>query len=960
MKSRPTIFLSGVSHEFGTFRAAVQNEVQAKGCFAYNQPDFPPDHRTVEAMLTTLLREADAVIHVVGFRFGAEPNERLAGTPRRSYTQIEYDVARRLGKPVYVFVSASADVRQPPRPDEPPEDAEAVALQLAHREAVTRTNHLYYPFADLAELRLLAARLPVVAAAGFRVDVGQIDRYAPARLLGREPELAFLDDAWQKRGAANLVAVVAVGGEGKTSLVARWVAGLAAGGWAACDAAFAWSFYTQGQSAGEPGGISADPFLAAALAFFGDPDAAASPRSGVEMARRLLDLIRDRRVLLVLDGLEPLQNAPPSPDAGRLRPENAALGELLRGLAVRNAGLCVVTTRFPVADLRNYRDTTAPEVELRRLPDAAGVELLRSLGVRGTAAECGDLVRDVKGHALTLHLVGKYLHDAHAGDVRRRDLVRLEEADQEGHGGHAFRVLDAYSAWFEREGERGRRATAVLRLLGLFDRPATGACLDALRAAPAIPGLTEPLIDLSEAQWNLTLTRLAEARLVTAHRDAAGGLVSVDAHPLVREYFSRRLQGPAARAAWSEGHRRLYEHLCAATPDRDQPVLADLEPLYQAVRHGCAAGLYGHALGEVYRRRIARGADYYNARKLGAFGADLAAVAAFFDEPWTAPVRSLPEADRSWLLAVAAFGLRTLGRLGEAVRPLRAGLRMAEDQGDWTEAALRAGNLSEVELTLGQVEAAVASAGRAVEYADRSGDAFQRESKRVRLADALHQAGRRDEAGLSFREAEAIQAVRRPGLPLLYATRGFLYCDLLLAEAERAVWKAVAAGRPSSGDLEAVAARAARTLRIAEANGWLLSLALDRLTLARAALYGGLPDAGLHFDAAVDGLRRAGQEDQIPRGLLGRALFFRVAAATAWEERSRSDLDEAWAIAERGPMRLYMADVLLHRARLFQAVVPYPWPGSARDDLAASRRLVEQCGYWRRGEELEDAETWIA
>jgi hypothetical protein len=40
MKSRPTLFLSGVSHEFGSFRDAVENEIEMKGCFAENQPDY--------------------------------------------------------------------------------------------------------------------------------------------------------------------------------------------------------------------------------------------------------------------------------------------------------------------------------------------------------------------------------------------------------------------------------------------------------------------------------------------------------------------------------------------------------------------------------------------------------------------------------------------------------------------------------------------------------------------------------------------------------------------------------------------------------------------------------------------------------------------------------------------------------------------------------------------------------
>jgi len=55
-------------------------------------------------------------------------------------------------------------------------------------------------------------------------------------------------------------------------------------------------------------------------------------------------------------------------------------------------------------------------------------------------------------------------------------------------------------------------------------------------------------------------------------------------------------------------------------------------------------------------------------------------------------------------------------------------------------------------------------------------------------------------------------------------------------------------------------------------------------------------------------------------------------------------------------MRLFMADVHLYRARLFHNVKPYPWT-SPQEDLAAARKLIEQCGYWRRKEELEDSEA---
>jgi len=167
MKTRPTIFISGVSHEFGSFRDAVENEIEMKGCFAENQPGFRPDYSTVEELLRRRLHDSDAVIHIVGFRFGAEPNQRPANAPRRSYTQMEFDIARELQKPVYVFLSADATVRQPPNPDEQPEDDDAIALQRAHRDAVQKTNHLYYFFKDQVDLCKLVTEIPPVQAASF-------------------------------------------------------------------------------------------------------------------------------------------------------------------------------------------------------------------------------------------------------------------------------------------------------------------------------------------------------------------------------------------------------------------------------------------------------------------------------------------------------------------------------------------------------------------------------------------------------------------------------------------------------------------------------------------------------------------------------------------------------------------------------------------------------------------------
>lgn len=711
----------------------------------------------------------------------------------------------------------------------------------------------------------------------------------------------------------------------------------------------------------------------------------------------------------------------------RANSKTRASPALLKRLAATSDGLCVVTTRYAIPDLRAFIGKNLHEEKLTRLSTDAGVALLQSFGVKGSFRktipspdgrthwnEFEKLVEDVKGHALTLNLLGSFLRDSHAGDIRRRDLIKLEEADAEEQGGHAFHVMDACVKSFESGGKtaednaKGRLALALLRLLGLFDRPATADCLDALWKGEAIAGLTEPLMGISEAQRNMSLKRLEDAKLLTENRDASHRLVSLDAHPLLREYFAKRLRKQQPKA-WRASHRRLYEHLCTTTKEGEQPTLEDLQPLYQAVAHGCQAGMQQDALYKVGRDRIRRGDEEYATRKLGAFGSSLGAIACFFEIPWSRVSPSLTEvADKAWLLTGAAYCLRALGRTTEAIEPMRAGLDMRIKLEDWKNAAISASYLSELELALGEVAGAVGDAEQSVIYADRSSDAFWKMGTRTVQAGALHQAGHGTDAEARFREAEQMQAERQPDCPLLYGIAGFRYCDLLLTKAERAAWQTLLCGsrcekdhsenRSPTGEGEshyqrllksaatsvescrAVSDRAAQTLKIAERNNWLLETALDHLTVGRAALYvailksrgsaqisqysslglstedlGGLRSAAQQIHATVAGFRRCGITHQIPRGLVTRAWLRSLTGPRTGTESAQSDLDEAWEIAERGPIRLFLADIHLHRARLFHAETPYPWK-SSHDDLAKARQHIEKHGYSRRIEELEDAE----
>jgi tetratricopeptide (TPR) repeat protein len=1004
------LFLSAVSGEFKACRQLLTGDLKRPLLDVAVQEDFIVSGGSTLEKLDDYIRACDGVIHLVGKATGHAAEEAAVAAllrkypdfatrlpplapalskpqPGFSYTQWEAYLALYHRRPLFVYRPTDFDSDAPRGPGVGLDPAEVLA-QGEHYQRISALGHDRGQFlneerlssAVLRDLVEILPRLqPSIAVSPTRL------RHTAARLVGRDEDLARLDTAWKDN--KNVVVIRAFGGMGKTSLVATWMAELAMKNWRGAERVFDWSFYSQGTS--DQRNASADVFIAAALKDFGDPDPTLG--SPWERGARLAGLVGKARCLLVLDGLEPLQY-PPGPMQGRLK--DAAIEALLKGLSAQNEGLCVVTTRERIPDIQQHYARSADDFELTELTDLAGAALLHDRGATKAGAreiapddqELRAASREVRGHGLTLQLLGQYLRLVEDGDIRKRDTVRLADADREYQNdatrpyGHAFKAMEAYEKWFEREGQQSQ--LAVLRLLGLFDRPASKSALDALRKEPVIAGLTEPVVALGSRDWTAVARRLEEIRLLTVQADG-----SLDAHPLLREYFGQRLLATHAEA-WRAAHRRVYEHLCATTPDKPEPTLEDLQPLYQAVAHGCQAGLQQEACDKVYIARVGRGNEAYAVRKLGAFGSDLGAVAGFFETPWRRVSPALAEPYQAWLLNQAAFRLRALGRLTEALEPMRAGLEMGVKQEVWKNAASRAGNLSELELMLGQVAEAVGDAERSVTYSDRSGDAFLRMAMRTTLADALHEAGRRDEAEVRFREAEQMQAEFQPTYPLLYSLQGFQYCDLLLSEAEREAGKEKGELKNEKwlGLCRAVSERAAQTLKWEEGmrGAPLLDLALHHLTLGCAALYAAILEsrsgrselaqtssrpttpegsqrrftpAATELDHAVVGLRRAGTQDYLPRGLLTRAWLRGLTGPRTGPESAQSDLDEAWEIAERGPMPLFLADIHLYRARLFFREAQYPWPSSPQHDLAEARRLIFKHGYLRRKEELEDAEV---
>lgn len=537
-----------------------------------------------------------------------------------------------------------------------------------------------------------------------KININRLPVTGP-QLFGRGEQLECLDTTWAG-SETHIVSLVAWGGVGKSALVNYWLARMTKDDYRGADLVYGWSFYSQGTT---DRAASADQFIEAALTWFGDPD----PNKGSpwDKGERLAQLVARHRTLLILDGLEPLQH-PPGADEGKLKDQ--ALRSLLRSLATHNRGLCVISTRVAVADLAPFEHTTAPRINLDTLSPQAGAQVLTAQGIKGEQSELEKASDEFGGHSLALTLLGSYLADVYGGDITRR----TEVADLEGdvrHGGHAQRVMASYEKWFGEGAE-----LSVLRILGLFNRPADHTSIDALRAAPAIPGLTDALQGLSETQWQQVLSKLRRAKLLAAPRGNQPG--TLDTHPLVREHFGHRLKRDNPDA-WREGNNRLYEHLTRTTKEFPD-TLEEMAPLYAAIAHGCEAGRHQEALDEVFFRRVRRGNDAFSINNLGAIGAELTALRSFFDSPWLRPVSGLTEADKSYVLSIAGFTLKASGQLKEATQPMQAGLEAIILQKDWQNAARAASNLYDTYCVIGDLFQAITYAQQSVEFADQSGTAF--------------------------------------------------------------------------------------------------------------------------------------------------------------------------------------------------------------------------------------------
>lgn len=730
--------------------------------------------------------------------------------------------------------------------------------------------------------------------------------------FGRTAELQLLNDAWAN--TTRIIQFIAPGGTGKTKLLRHWLDDTAD-----IPVLIAWSFYSQGSS--EDKQISATPFFSHAFEKLGSTRERFA--SEEDKGDHLAELLCGKRYVLVLDGLEPLQHGGA---AMRGELKDKAIRQLLRQLVRHSCGLCIITTRIAVHELSDRDAPVVMRHDLQNLCKVDGIQLLQSLGVKGSVAELGKAVREYGGHALALSLLGNVLRLRHQGDVRKRDtLTALVKATGNRDSRHAFKVMQAYAEWFTGEPE-----LALLHLLGLFDHPIGQEVLQMLWDAQILH-LTA---GIDEDEWLEAIASLREEHHLLSQHDGGNDL---DCHPLIREYFGGQLLVTKPQA-WQQAHERLYGYY-KALPEKEFPdTLEEMQPLFSAVAHGCAAGLDQRTFNEIYYPRIRQGKKHC-LQTIGAISDDLAVLAHFFSEPWNQPSDRLNEYCQASILRSVGHRLRSLGRISESIIPFRKALDIYKKLGNNREIAIASTNLIEPYLTLGEVKKALKMAEAEIINV-KFDEKPDRQLYRVYVyARALHQAGKKQNAQYFFIEAEKLQRQNNPVITYLAKLPGFLYSEFLLEDKSL---------------LEEAMDRAKESLDVAKVEHSHLFIGLSQLIIGRIYLrYHKNNEAKRWIHEALASLRIANDQDHLPRGLFARAELYRYTCDFA---RARQDLQEVFDIAKPNGMRLHLTDYHLEMGRLLLAEEQ----GDVHHHITEAERLINETGYHRRDGELADLKTKIS
>ncbi len=142
-----------------------------------------------------------------------------------------------------------------------------------------------------------------------------------------------------------------------------------------------------------------------------------SPRlETVLSVSQMMFLVQQHQGLIILDGLERVQDSGARGGFGKLT--SPSLRDLLNHIACGSARelSVLVTSRFPLADLRDSQPRFFQTIAIEEIDLPTGVQLLRDRCVSGGDPQLEPIVKQCGQHALTVDFAGGYINEYGQGD----------------------------------------------------------------------------------------------------------------------------------------------------------------------------------------------------------------------------------------------------------------------------------------------------------------------------------------------------------------------------------------------------------------------------------------------------------------------------------------------------------------------------------------------------------------
>lgn len=226
--------------------------------------------------------------------------------------------------------------------------------------------------------------------------------------FGREADLAQLEN-WVIQDCCRVVAILGIGGVGKTAVAAKLARSLAD----RSDSPFDQILWHSLLNAPTPSDLL--PMILRSLAA---PQQVALPNQLDQQLALLLDHLRQKRCLLILDNLESTLEG--GSQAGAYRTGYEGYEQVIRHIAHYQHRSCLLITsrERPHGFARLEQDISG--VQARQLPGLtteAARQLLAQQGLTSTEPQSQRLIERYSGHPLALKLVAETIDDLYFGDV---------------------------------------------------------------------------------------------------------------------------------------------------------------------------------------------------------------------------------------------------------------------------------------------------------------------------------------------------------------------------------------------------------------------------------------------------------------------------------------------------------------------------------------------------------------